>query len=82
MLYGSGDAVVGVDPASDSVRLGPVVLARQARVALGDPIGAALNAPSVLMLIGERPGDVTRTGRRERLTVPRDSSDGIASLSS
>jgi len=35
---------------------GPVVLARQARVALGDPIGEALNARSVLMLIGERPG--------------------------
>ena len=40
----------------EGLRLGPVVLARQARVALGDPIGEALNAPSVLMLIGERPG--------------------------
>ena len=37
-------------------RLGPVVLARQARVALGDPIGAALRARCVVMLIGERPG--------------------------
>lgn len=36
--------------------LGPVVIAQQARVALGDPIGEALNARSVLMLIGERPG--------------------------
>jgi ethanolamine ammonia-lyase small subunit len=36
--------------------LGPVVLARQARVALGDPIGAALDARCVVMLIGERPG--------------------------
>ncbi len=36
--------------------LGPVVLARQARVALGDPIGAALNARCAVMLIGERPG--------------------------
>ena len=36
--------------------LGPVVLARQARVALGDPVGEALNARSVVMLIGERPG--------------------------
>ena len=36
--------------------LGPVVLARQARVALGDPLGAALNARCVVMLIGERPG--------------------------
>lgn len=36
--------------------LGPIVLARQARVALGDPIGAAMNAEVVVMLIGERPG--------------------------
>jgi len=33
-----------------------VVLAHQARVALCDPIGEALNARSVLVLIGERPG--------------------------
>ena len=38
------------------LRLGPVVLAHQARVALGDEIGAALHARAVLMLIGERPG--------------------------
>jgi ethanolamine ammonia-lyase small subunit len=36
--------------------LGPVVLARQARVALGDPIGEAMHARALLMLIGERPG--------------------------
>ena len=36
--------------------IGPVVLAQQARVALGDPIGAALRARCVVMLIGERPG--------------------------
>lgn len=34
----------------------PVVLAQQARVALGDAIGAALQAQLVLVLIGERPG--------------------------
>ena len=38
------------------LRWGPVVLAHQARVALGDPIGEALNARAVLVLIGERPG--------------------------
>ena len=38
------------------LRLGPVVLARQARVALGDEIGAALQARVVVMLLGERPG--------------------------
>ncbi|MGZ4648033.1 MAG: ethanolamine ammonia-lyase subunit EutC [Blastococcus sp.] len=34
----------------------PVVLAAQARVALGDEIGAALGARAVVVLIGERPG--------------------------
>ncbi|SMG36728.1 ethanolamine ammonia-lyase subunit EutC [Paraburkholderia susongensis] len=37
-------------------RLGPVVVARQARVALGDEIGEWLGAKIVVMLIGERPG--------------------------
>lgn len=36
--------------------VGPVVLAEQARVALGDEIGEALQARAVVMLIGERPG--------------------------
>lgn len=36
--------------------LAPLVLAQQARVALGDPIGAAMGARFALMLIGERPG--------------------------
>jgi len=34
----------------------PVVIATQARVALGDEIGACLGASMVLVLIGERPG--------------------------
>ncbi len=37
-------------------RLAPVVLATQARVALGDEIGEALGAAAVAVLIGERPG--------------------------
>ena len=37
-------------------RIGPVVVARQARVALGDEIGELLRAKLVAMLIGERPG--------------------------
>ncbi|MFL9932690.1 ethanolamine ammonia-lyase subunit EutC [Paraburkholderia sp. RL18-103-BIB-C] len=37
-------------------KIGPVVVARQARVALGDEIGELLNAQIVVMLIGERPG--------------------------
>lgn len=36
--------------------LAPVILARQARVALGDEIGAALGVDLVVVLIGERPG--------------------------
>jgi ethanolamine ammonia-lyase small subunit len=39
-----------------ALRLGPVVLARQARVALGDEIGELLRAALVVMLVGERPG--------------------------
>lgn len=35
---------------------GPVVLAHQSRVALGDDIGECLNSKAVAMLIGERPG--------------------------
>ncbi len=36
--------------------IAPVVIARQARVALGDEVGQALGARAVLVLIGERPG--------------------------
>lgn len=37
-------------------RIAPVVLAHQARVALGDEVGAALGVAMVVLLIGERPG--------------------------
>jgi ethanolamine ammonia-lyase small subunit len=37
-------------------RVAPIVVAEQARVALGDEIGAALCADVTVMLIGERPG--------------------------
>ncbi len=37
-------------------RVGPVVVARFARVALGDEIGQCLKARLVIVLIGERPG--------------------------
>jgi ethanolamine ammonia-lyase small subunit len=41
---------------AEAWRLTPVVIARQARVALGDEIGEALGARAVAVLIGERPG--------------------------
>lgn len=37
-------------------RIAPIILACQARVALGDHIAACLNAKAVAVLIGERPG--------------------------
>ncbi|HLZ74635.1 ethanolamine ammonia-lyase subunit EutC [Phenylobacterium sp.] len=37
-------------------KIAPIVVARQARVAIGDPIGEALGARAVVVLIGERPG--------------------------
>lgn len=43
-------------PTLDDLCLGPVVIARQARVALGDEIGGLLAARQVVVMIGERPG--------------------------
>lgn len=37
-------------------RVAPVVIASQARVALGDEIGVLLSARAVILLVGERPG--------------------------
>ncbi len=42
--------------AERGLRVGPLVLALQARVALEDRIGAALDARAALILLGERPG--------------------------
>lgn len=38
------------------LRVGPLTLVRQARVAVMDPVGAALGARAALILLGERPG--------------------------
>lgn len=40
----------------DDWNIGPIVIATQSRVALGDDIGALLKARMVAILIGERPG--------------------------
>ncbi len=42
--------------AQEGWKTSPVVIAREARVALGDEVGALLNARAVLVMIGERPG--------------------------
>lgn len=43
-------------PLLGGLRLAPPVVAREARVALGDEIGAAVGARLAVVLIGERPG--------------------------
>ncbi|RZJ49191.1 MAG: ethanolamine ammonia-lyase subunit EutC, partial [Acidovorax sp.] len=45
-----------VSTAPQGWRIGPVVIATQARVALGDEVGVLLGARLVAVLIGERPG--------------------------
>jgi ethanolamine ammonia-lyase small subunit len=42
--------------AGPPLRLAPLVIAQQARVALADEVGALLRARAVLILLGERPG--------------------------
>lgn len=44
------------DALGGTLTLAPLVLATQARVALGDEVGALLGARMVLILLGERPG--------------------------
>jgi len=48
--------LAALQPLGDGLKLSPVVVARGARVALGDEIGALLGAKAVAVLIGERPG--------------------------
>ncbi len=52
-------------------RLAPIVIATQARVALGDHVGAALRARMALVLIGERPGLSSPTASGAYLTSRR-----------
>jgi ethanolamine ammonia-lyase small subunit len=73
-------------------RIAPIVVATQARVALGDQIGERLGAEIVVMLIGERPGlssadslgcyltYAPRTGRRdsERNCVSNIHANGLS----
>jgi ethanolamine ammonia-lyase small subunit len=43
-------------PQLDTIHLAPICIVEQARVAIGDQIAQALNAPHAIVLIGERPG--------------------------
>lgn len=52
----AASVVLAVIERMDGWTMAPVVAAHQARVALGDAIGAALGADMVCVLIGERPG--------------------------
>jgi len=56
-------------PLLDELRMGPVVIAHQARVALGDEIARHMGARAVAMLIGERPGLTTPDSLGVYLTV-------------
>lgn len=48
--------IIELAPRLDGWKIGPIVVAEQSRVALGDEIGELLGAEQVVMLIGERPG--------------------------
>ncbi|MFZ9408369.1 MAG: ethanolamine ammonia-lyase subunit EutC [Burkholderiaceae bacterium] len=59
MLQAARSALTQVRTGSglqDSFDLGTVVIAQQARVALGDEVGECLRAQAVVLLVGERPG--------------------------
>jgi ethanolamine ammonia-lyase small subunit len=49
-------AALAVRLQAEGLRSGPVILARQARVALGDDIARAMGAGTVVIALGERPG--------------------------
>jgi len=54
--HGAGMVDALVSEFDGRYRIAPLVIATQARVALGDHIGQALGVTTVLVLIGERPG--------------------------
>ncbi|NOW48546.1 ethanolamine ammonia-lyase small subunit [Novosphingobium sp. SG751A] len=56
MAHGAALAMAMVERLRHDWRIGPMVIAHQARVALGDEIGEAMDAQMVVVLIGERPG--------------------------
>ena len=58
MTY-AAETVHATIPLLADFSIGPIILARGARVGLSDPIGAHMKAALIIMLIGERPGLTT-----------------------
>lgn len=56
LAHGAALARAIVEKVGSQWHIGPVIIAHQARVALGDEIGEAMGAQMVIVLIGERPG--------------------------
>jgi ethanolamine ammonia-lyase small subunit len=56
VLRHAAPVVAALLPLLDGLRIAPLVLATQARVALADEVGALLGARLALILLGERPG--------------------------
>ncbi|CAN5361126.1 ethanolamine ammonia-lyase subunit EutC [soil metagenome] len=56
MNHGAALVAATLEHLHDGWRIGPLVVAEQARVALGDEIGALLAADLVVVALGERPG--------------------------
>lgn len=54
--HGAGVVAAVLGEFDDRYRVAPLVIATQARVALGDHIGAALGVRTLVVVIGERPG--------------------------
>jgi ethanolamine ammonia-lyase small subunit len=52
----AGPLLAEIIPALKDCRLAPLVIVRLGRVGAGDAVAAALNATSVVILLGERPG--------------------------
>lgn len=48
--------LAALTPRLNGLRLAPIVMASQARVALGDEVGEVLRARLMILLVGERPG--------------------------
>ncbi len=48
--------IAALVPQLEGLTIGPLVIAEQARVALGDEVGEAFHARMVVVVIGERPG--------------------------